>query len=68
MVILIFTNKNLSGKQKGILGTVAAAALAIEIQIEPLRFFRVRLQTHESLRKLPIYVIVVLAKLKKPKH
>lgn len=29
MVILIFTNKNLSGKQKGILGTVAAAALAI---------------------------------------
>jgi len=28
MVILIFTNKNLSGKQKGILGTVAVAALA----------------------------------------
>lgn len=28
MVILIFTNKNLSGKQKGILGTVAIAALA----------------------------------------
>jgi len=29
MVILIFTNKNLDGKQKGILGTVAVAALAI---------------------------------------
>jgi len=28
MVILIFTNKNLSGKQKGILGSVAVAALA----------------------------------------
>lgn len=28
MVILIFTNKNLSGKQKGILGTIAVAALA----------------------------------------
>lgn len=29
MVILIFTNKNLSGKQKGILGTLAAVALAV---------------------------------------
>lgn len=28
MVILIFTNKNLSGKQKGILGSIAVAALA----------------------------------------
>lgn len=28
MVILIFTNKNLSGKQKGVLGTIAIAALA----------------------------------------
>lgn len=28
MVVLIFTNKNLSGKQKGILGSVAIAALA----------------------------------------
>jgi hypothetical protein len=28
LVILIFTNKNLSGKQKGILGTIAVAALA----------------------------------------
>lgn len=28
MVILIFTNKNLSGKQKGILGSLAIAALA----------------------------------------
>lgn len=28
MVILIFTNKNLDGKQKGILGTIAIAALA----------------------------------------
>ncbi|TMM53244.1 hypothetical protein FEE95_19445 [Maribacter algarum] len=28
MVILIFTNKNLNGKQKGILGTIAIAALA----------------------------------------
>jgi len=29
LVILIFTNKNMSGKQKGILGTIAIAALAI---------------------------------------
>jgi hypothetical protein len=29
LVILIFTNKNLSGKQKGIVGTIAIAALAI---------------------------------------
>ena len=29
MVILIFTNKDLSGKQKGILGTIAAVALAV---------------------------------------
>ena len=28
MVVLIFTNKNLSGKQKGILGSIAIAALA----------------------------------------
>lgn len=28
MVILIFTNKNLSGKQKGILGSIAIAAMA----------------------------------------
>jgi hypothetical protein len=28
MVVLIFTNKNLSGKQKGILGSIAVAALA----------------------------------------
>jgi hypothetical protein len=29
LVILIFTNKNMSGKQKGIVGTIAVAALAI---------------------------------------
>ncbi len=29
LVVLIFTNKNMSGKQKGILGTVAVAALLI---------------------------------------
>lgn len=29
MVILIFTNKNMSGKQKGIIGSIAAAALLI---------------------------------------
>lgn len=29
LVILIFTNKNLSGKQKGIVGTIAVVALAI---------------------------------------
>ena len=29
LVILIFTNKNMSGKQKGLVGTIAAAALVI---------------------------------------
>lgn len=29
LVVLIFTNKNMSGKQKGILGTIAAVALVI---------------------------------------
>jgi len=29
MVVLIFTNKNMTGKQKGILGSIAAAALVI---------------------------------------
>lgn len=29
MVILIFTNKNMTGKQKGIIGSIAAAALVI---------------------------------------
>lgn len=29
LVVLIFTNKNMSGKQKGILGTIAVAAMAV---------------------------------------